>query len=126
MVNAGKKSLKQLIYSTLWMALGAFLASFSLTVFLLPNEIIDGGVVGVSMLAAKIIGNKKPFSKKLNKILTSSERKTQKNKSNKKHVKNKSTSFLACVWSLQRVHPEDSNVRPGVPIAYVASAPRGY
>ena len=39
------------------------------------NELHNKGI------KLKIIGNKKPFSKKLNKILTSSERKTQKNKS---------------------------------------------
>ena len=39
------------------------------------NELHNKGI------KLKIIGNKKPFSKKLHKILTSSERKTQKNKS---------------------------------------------
>ena len=39
------------------MAIGAFLASFSLAIFCCL-EIIDGGVVGVSMLIAKILGNK--------------------------------------------------------------------
>lgn len=58
MVHTGKKSLKQLVYSTFWMSIGAFLASFSLTVFLLPNEIIDGGVVGVAMLIAKVLDSK--------------------------------------------------------------------
>jgi len=38
------------------MVVGAFLAAFSLEVFLIPNQIIDGGVVGVSILISKIVG----------------------------------------------------------------------
>ena len=36
--------------------LGAFLAAFSLEVFLIPNNLIDGGVVGVAMIFGKIFG----------------------------------------------------------------------
>lgn len=32
------------------MAVGAFLAAFSIDVFLIPNNLIDGGIVGVSMI----------------------------------------------------------------------------
>jgi len=30
----------------LWITIGAFLAAFSIEVFLLPNSLIDGGIVG--------------------------------------------------------------------------------
>lgn len=34
----------------LFVTLGAFLAAFSIEVFFLPNQIIDGGIVGISMI----------------------------------------------------------------------------
>ncbi len=37
-------------------AVGAFLAAFAIEVFLVPNQIIDGGVVGISMLLSKWLG----------------------------------------------------------------------
>ena len=37
-------------------AIGAFLAAFSIEVFLVPNQIIDGGVVGISILLSKWLG----------------------------------------------------------------------
>lgn len=40
------------------MALGSFLAALSIRVFLLPNQLIDGGVIGVSMICAQLIGEK--------------------------------------------------------------------
>jgi len=39
-------------------AVGAFLAAFSIAVFLLPNSIIDGGIVGLAMIGGNIFGNK--------------------------------------------------------------------
>lgn len=41
-----------------WMAVGAFLAAFSLDVFLIPNRLIDGGIVGVAMIFGNIFGTK--------------------------------------------------------------------
>jgi uncharacterized membrane-anchored protein YitT (DUF2179 family) len=38
------------------MALGAFLAAFAIDVFLIPNRLIDGGIVGVSMIFGNIFG----------------------------------------------------------------------
>ena len=35
-----------------FLTLGAFLAAFSLECFLVPNNIIDGGIVGISMMAS--------------------------------------------------------------------------
>ena len=53
---ASKKSFRQILFSSIWMLLGAFVAAFSLEVFLIPNNIIDGGVIGVSILIANFIG----------------------------------------------------------------------
>jgi len=39
-----------------WIALGAFLAALSIRVFLLPNELIDGGIIGVSLILARVLG----------------------------------------------------------------------
>ncbi len=55
---AERKSFKQIILAIPSMVLGAFLASFALEVFLIPNRIIDGGVVGVSILISNIFGSK--------------------------------------------------------------------
>lgn len=38
-------------------AIGAFLAAFALAVFLLPNNIIDGGIVGLAMICGNIFGH---------------------------------------------------------------------
>src|SRR3989337_2785881 len=40
-----------------WIALGAFLAAVSIRIFLLPNQLIDGGVVGVSLILARLYGD---------------------------------------------------------------------
>jgi len=38
------------------MAFGAFLAAFALEIFLIPNKIIDGGIVGISMICGTLLG----------------------------------------------------------------------
>ena len=43
-----------LINKLLFLAFGAFIAAFALECFLVPNNIIDGGVVGVSMILSYI------------------------------------------------------------------------
>ena len=52
----GKISLKEHIPSILnkmfFLALGPFVAAFALEVFLVPNNIIDGGIVGVSIIVS--------------------------------------------------------------------------
>lgn len=50
------KSLSSIIYGYLGIAIGAFLAAFSLVVFITPNNLIDGGVVGVAMILGQIFG----------------------------------------------------------------------
>ncbi len=45
------------ISSFFWLAAGAFLAAVSIRIFLLPNQLIDGGVVGVSLILARLYGD---------------------------------------------------------------------
>src|SRR5690348_11665401 len=37
-----------------FMALGAFVAAFAIDVFLIPNNLIDGGTVGLAMICSKV------------------------------------------------------------------------
>ncbi len=39
------------------MAIGALLAAFAIRVFLIPNQLIDGGVLGISMILGQLYGN---------------------------------------------------------------------
>lgn len=52
-----QKSLLTEIVYFLWIMIGAALAAFAVQVFLIPNRLIDGGVVGVAMICGKIFGN---------------------------------------------------------------------
>jgi uncharacterized membrane-anchored protein YitT (DUF2179 family) len=52
-----KKKLLSHAFSYLGMAVGAFFAALSLRIFLIPNQLIDGGVIGISMILAKLYGN---------------------------------------------------------------------
>lgn len=52
------KSYTSYIVDYFLMALGAFFAAFAIEVFLIPNKLIDGGIVGVAMIFAKIFGQK--------------------------------------------------------------------
>lgn len=45
-----KDHLKSILRKLFFLTLGAFVAGFSLETFLVPNNIIDGGVVGISIL----------------------------------------------------------------------------
>ena len=60
MIQSGNTS--QSLYTHLvfafWTILGAFLAAFAIDVFFLPNQLIDGGTVGIAMIMAKMYGNK--------------------------------------------------------------------
>lgn len=51
------KSIAYQIYSYFFIGLGAFLSAFALEVFFTPNRLIDGGIVGIGMILAKIFGN---------------------------------------------------------------------
>lgn len=46
----------QMINKAISLALGAFIAGFALECFLVPNKIIDGGVVGISMILNYLTG----------------------------------------------------------------------
>ncbi|NBO24068.1 MAG: YitT family protein, partial [Chlamydiae bacterium] len=52
-----QKTLDQLIISYFWIALGAFLAALSIRVFLFPNNLIDGGIVGLALIGARLVGD---------------------------------------------------------------------
>jgi len=45
---------RQMIISYFWMALGALLAAMSIKIFLFPNELIDGGIIGVAMILTRL------------------------------------------------------------------------
>lgn len=51
-----RKTIKREIKSSVLMLLGVFSAGFGLQGFLLPNELIDGGVMGISLLTTKETG----------------------------------------------------------------------
>ncbi|MEM8628544.1 MAG: YitT family protein [Chlamydiota bacterium] len=57
MKQTAPKSTRQLFVSYFWMALGAFLAALSIQVFLFPNRLIDGGVIGISLICARLFGS---------------------------------------------------------------------
>jgi uncharacterized membrane-anchored protein YitT (DUF2179 family) len=56
-VAPAKKNFAYVAFSFLGMAIGAFLAAMALRVFLVPNELIDGGVIGVSLILARLYGS---------------------------------------------------------------------
>ena len=52
------KSLKAQFVLYFFLMVGAFLAAFSIEVFLIPNKLIDGGIVGIAMMLSSIFGGK--------------------------------------------------------------------
>jgi len=52
----GHKTLKQAAFTYVWMTVGAFLAAFSIRVFLIPNSLIDGGTVGIALILSRLLG----------------------------------------------------------------------
>ncbi len=40
-----------------WLLLGSFLAAASIRIFLVPNELIDGGVIGVALILTRLYGD---------------------------------------------------------------------
>ncbi len=42
--------------SLFWFVIGAFLAALGIEVVLIPNQLIDGGIVGISMMASYLFG----------------------------------------------------------------------
>jgi len=45
---------RQMVVSYFWMAVGAFLAALSIRIFLFPNDLIDGGIIGISMILSRL------------------------------------------------------------------------
>ena len=52
------KSFRHELLIYFFMTLGAFLSAFAIVVFFTPNSLIDGGVIGLAMICASVIGNK--------------------------------------------------------------------
>jgi len=48
------RTTKQWILSYFWTAIGAFLAALAIRIFLLPNELIDGGIIGIAMILTRL------------------------------------------------------------------------
>ncbi len=40
-----------------WLALGAFLVALSFRVFLIPNQLIDGGILGIALILSRVFGD---------------------------------------------------------------------
>ena len=53
-VKSKRQILKESVISLLFITFGALIAAFALECFLLPNDIIDGGVIGLSMMTSYI------------------------------------------------------------------------
>ena len=47
-----KEHLVNILKKMFFLALGPFVAAFALEVFLVPNNIIDGGIVGISIITS--------------------------------------------------------------------------
>lgn len=57
-VAQGKaKTLTHFFVVFFWLALGAFLAAVAIRIFLVPNQLIDGGVVGIALIIARLYGD---------------------------------------------------------------------
>lgn len=52
--TSAKRSITHELFLLIWMIIGAFLAAFSIEVFLIPNQLIDGGIVGIAMILSSL------------------------------------------------------------------------
>lgn len=52
------KTIRQHSVDYFWIAIGAFFAAFAIRIFLLPNFLIDGGIVGIALILSKLFGEK--------------------------------------------------------------------
>jgi uncharacterized membrane-anchored protein YitT (DUF2179 family) len=50
----GKRTLFQAVIGYFWLVIGSFLAALAIRVFLYPNQLIDGGVVGISLILGRL------------------------------------------------------------------------
>lgn len=49
-----KKTPKQMLISYIWTTIGAFLAALAIQTFLMPHELIDGGIIGITMILSRL------------------------------------------------------------------------
>lgn len=54
--SSSSKSLTSEIFNYAALAIGAFMAAFALEIFFVPNRLLDGGVVGIGMVAGYLFG----------------------------------------------------------------------
>lgn len=52
--HLSSRTSKQMAISYFWTAVGAFLAALSIRIFLLPNQLIDGGIIGIAMILTRL------------------------------------------------------------------------
>jgi len=57
MIAKAKKTFFNFFISIIGSTIGALLAAISIRVFLFPNNLIDGGVVGISLICARLFGD---------------------------------------------------------------------
>lgn len=48
---------KYYLKSLFWLILGGVLAAFGVQVFLIPNQLVDGGIVGLAIMASSLFGH---------------------------------------------------------------------
>src|SRR4051812_13562208 len=58
MVMTKKKRVLKEVNQLLLITIGALIAAIGLELFLVPNDILDGGVIGLSIIASKLSGLK--------------------------------------------------------------------
>ncbi|TMV10463.1 YitT family protein [Paenibacillus thermoaerophilus] len=58
LIQHPKLALPAILQRALFITLGAVLVSVGLEIFLVPNQVIDGGIVGISILASELTGIK--------------------------------------------------------------------
>lgn len=51
------RSLLHHAMSFVWIVVGAFFAAVSIRIFLWPNQLIDGGIVGIALILARLFGD---------------------------------------------------------------------
>ena len=51
---AAKRTLLQAVIGYFWLVVGSFLAALAIRAFLYPNQLIDGGVVGISLILGRL------------------------------------------------------------------------
>lgn len=54
--STSSKSIGSELVIYFFLIAGAFIAAFAIQVFLIPNRLIDGGIIGIAMIAANVFG----------------------------------------------------------------------